>query len=173
MTAHLRLKAESTGGFSLVELTLALGIMAFCLLGVLGLFSVGVSTSQTSINQTSATNILSQVVADLRSTPNPPPNGKSIVYGIAFPSSGTPTVSNPDSLGLTDDGRPNNSSLGSRYLLSVWATGSQPNQPETTFRLMLSWPANADYKKSHCLCRNVCRAQPKLADERPCDPQTT
>ena len=55
--------------FSLVEVTLALGIAAFCLIAVFGLVPVAVLTNRNATSQTAATNIMAAVVADLRATP--------------------------------------------------------------------------------------------------------
>ena len=62
-----RLKS-SIAAFSLVEVTLALGIAAFCLIAVFGLVPVGVQTNRNATSQTAATNILSSVVSDIRAT---------------------------------------------------------------------------------------------------------
>jgi uncharacterized protein (TIGR02598 family) len=62
-------KLRFPAGFSLVEVTLALGIAAFCLIAVFGLMPVGVQTSRNATSQTAATNIIAAVVADLRATP--------------------------------------------------------------------------------------------------------
>src|SRR5438128_2540923 len=55
--------------FSLVELTLALGVAAFCLLAVFGLMPIGVQTNRNATSQTRATNIIAALTADLRATP--------------------------------------------------------------------------------------------------------
>src|SRR5438874_6281616 len=55
-----------TAGFSLVELTLALGVAAFCLLVLLGLLPTTLKTQQASIQQTTANQIISQVYSFLR-----------------------------------------------------------------------------------------------------------
>jgi hypothetical protein len=60
----------SQAAFSLVEVTLALGIAAFCLIAVFGLVPVGVQTNRNATSQTAATNILSSVVSDIRASPN-------------------------------------------------------------------------------------------------------
>ena len=60
---------NSQGAFSLVEVTLALGIAAFCLIAVFGLVPVGVQTNRNATSQTTATNILSSVVSDIRASP--------------------------------------------------------------------------------------------------------
>ena len=69
-----------TAAFSLVELTLALGVAAFCLIAVFGLVPVGVQTNRNATSQTTATNILSSVVSDIRASP--PGQGISAKYGI-------------------------------------------------------------------------------------------
>src|SRR5262249_54430601 len=68
--------------FSLVEVTLALGIAAFCLIAVFGLVPVGVQTNRNATSQTRATNIMTGVVSDLRATPNS--NTTSAQFGIIF-----------------------------------------------------------------------------------------
>src|SRR4051812_5751420 len=55
--------------FSLIEVTLALGIGAFCLIAVFGLVPVAVLTNRHAISQTAATNIMTAVTSDLRATP--------------------------------------------------------------------------------------------------------
>jgi len=76
-----------TSAFSLVELTLAIGIAAFCLIAVFGLVPIGVQTNRNATSQTAAKNIIAAVVADLRAT------SKSITtsaqFGVTF---GTPTT---------------------------------------------------------------------------------
>ena len=62
-------KLSVAAAFSLVELTLAVGIAAFCLIAVFGLIPVGVQTNRNATSQTAATNILSSVVSDIRASP--------------------------------------------------------------------------------------------------------
>lgn len=84
MTASLQ-----TRGFSLVEVTLALGVAAFCLVTVLGLLPVGVKTNQNASQQTMAANILSEIVSDLRATPKTVPLGigcQSKIFKTTFPN---------------------------------------------------------------------------------------
>jgi uncharacterized protein (TIGR02598 family) len=65
----MRLCTSKSGAFSLIEVTLALGVAAFCLIAVFGLMPVGVQTNRNATSQTAATNIIAAVVADLRATP--------------------------------------------------------------------------------------------------------
>src|SRR5438874_13512567 len=73
--------------FSLVELTLALGIAAFCLLAVFGLVPIGVQTNRNATSQSAATNITAAVVADLRATPNT--STTSAQFGITVSTDAT------------------------------------------------------------------------------------
>ena len=65
----MKMLSDRAAGFSLIEVTLALGVAGFCLLAVFGLLPIGVQTNQRALSQTAATAILSSVVADLRATP--------------------------------------------------------------------------------------------------------
>ncbi|MGB8352336.1 MAG: hypothetical protein WCD79_00455 [Chthoniobacteraceae bacterium] len=65
MRAHFARPAA----FSLVEVTLALGVAAFGLIAVFGLLPAGLNNTQTSIRQTAAGNIMVGIVSDLRQTP--------------------------------------------------------------------------------------------------------
>jgi|SRR6184192_3510800 len=118
--------------FSLVELTLALGIAAFCLIAVFGLMPVGVQTNRNATSQTAATNIMAAVVSDLRATPKA--NTTSAQFGITF---GT----NPPPLYFDVSGQFTTSlDANSRYQLNVTWSGS------TGLRyadLRVTWPAAA------------------------------
>jgi uncharacterized protein (TIGR02598 family) len=76
----MKRRSPSIAAFSLVELTLALGIAAFCLIAVLGLVPVGVQTNRNATSQTAATNILSSVVSDIRGSL--PGQNNSAIYKI-------------------------------------------------------------------------------------------
>ena len=59
--------------FSLVEVTLALGVAAFALLAILGMMPTTLKTQQTSIQQTTSNAIITSVFADLRADMILPP----------------------------------------------------------------------------------------------------
>jgi len=67
--------------FSLVELTLALGVAAFCLLAAFGLIPIGVQTNRNATSQTRATNIMAAVIADLRALPKDYDSSKTYYVG--------------------------------------------------------------------------------------------
>jgi uncharacterized protein (TIGR02598 family) len=124
----------SSAAFSLVEVTLALGIAAFCLIAVFGLMPVGVQANRNATSQSAATSILSNVIADLRATPKPPAINTSVQYGITF---GT----NPPPLYFDGSGQ-FTTSLGtnSRYQLNVTWYGTSGLRYAD---VKVTWPAAA------------------------------
>jgi uncharacterized protein (TIGR02598 family) len=122
----------SRPGFSLVEVTLALGIAAFCLIAVFGLIPVGVQANRNATSQTAATNIVAAVVADLRATPTT--STTSAQFGITFGTDPPP---------LYFDGAGQfSTSLGenSRYQLNVTWSGSSGLRYAG---VKVTWPAAA------------------------------
>jgi len=79
--ASMRPLDSKRAAFSLVEVTLALGITAFCLLVLLGLLPAGVKTQQNSIQQTTANQIISTIFSSLRADIRLPPGLESKVCG--------------------------------------------------------------------------------------------
>ena len=141
---------SSRRGFSLVEVTVALGIAAFCLISLLGLLSVSLNSNQNAIQQTGASRVATAIMADLRATQTMiPVTVTSPLFGISLPATGTATRT----FFLTEDGSPAglpganaDPSLNPRYratiVLTAPATGSQ--KIATMARLFLTWPALAD-----------------------------
>jgi uncharacterized protein (TIGR02598 family) len=125
-------------GFSLVEVTLALGVAAFCLIGLFGLLPLGVQTNQSSSSQTAAASVLSSVVADLRATPktNPTSPQYEITFGAAkilyFDGEGRAVV-------------PANANAIPRYRATITFPPSPSGSFAPTFvSLNVSWPALVD-----------------------------
>jgi uncharacterized protein (TIGR02598 family) len=78
----LKRSLRDTAAFSLVEVTLALGIAAFCLLTVFALLPVALKTQQASTQQTTANTICSQIVADLSAALRLPPGQQSKQFNL-------------------------------------------------------------------------------------------
>lgn len=57
-------------GFSLVEVTIALGLVAFCLVALLGLVPVGMSQEKASFDQLGAMHVMSSVSSDFQGRVN-------------------------------------------------------------------------------------------------------
>src|SRR5437870_12207432 len=123
-------------GFSLVEVTLALGVAGFCLLAVFALLPMGVQTNQASFSQTAATTILSDVSADLRvASQSNATSVTSPMYGIIVPASGS-TNTTAQTLYFGGQGGFSTSlqtgTTNSRYRLAVTFPAPSSNAPYAT-----------------------------------------
>src|SRR5204862_2252634 len=74
--------SQVTAAFSLVEITLALGVAAFCLIAVFGMLPIALKTQQASIQQTTANTIMSQIFADLSAALRLPPGLQSKQFNL-------------------------------------------------------------------------------------------
>src|SRR6266446_4162570 len=139
--------------FSLVELTLALGIAAFCLVAVFGLIPIGVQTNRNATSQTAATNMLADVIADIRSTATATASATpSKLYSIAIPAAGSSNTT-PQLFYLDGAGRSaaiiapvSPTPFQPRYVLSVTfpqvnPTPTPPALPPTYADVKIIWPA--------------------------------
>lgn len=133
--------------FSLVEVTLALGVAAFSLIAIFGLLVTGTQTNHTAIEQTASSDILTAVAADLRATPKTTPPGGAATspqFSISIPANpvGATTTS---TLYFNAQGRSSTTlKTDSRYLLTVnfLPTGSG-TRTATFVDLKMTWPAAA------------------------------
>jgi len=129
-------RVHPSPGFSLVEITLALGVASFCLIALFSLLSVGIQTNQSATSQTASTNILSAVFADMRATPKT--TITSAQFGITF---GTARTLFFDSEGAFTTVP----SANSRYQLNVTFPTSPTGALSSTFSyLKVTWPAQAN-----------------------------
>jgi Tfp pilus assembly protein PilV len=142
-------------GFSLVEVTLALGVASFCLLAVLGLLPSGAKVSRDATQSTKANLVASQVMNFLRSDVQLPPGQANKVCG-----DGTQTcswanlhghwalVAQPDNLYFTNEVKQTGSANpGSVPSDAVFVANMKYLQPPTVTtsiaRITVAWPAAA------------------------------
>jgi type II secretory pathway component PulJ len=143
----MSLSAKRPNAFSLVEVTLALGVAAVSLLAIFALLPVGVRTNQIAIEQTASTDVLSAVAADLRATLVTTPRGGAATsprFGIAIPSN--PVGANrTTTLYFTGEGRLSTTlASDSRYRVSVTFLPNGVEARTATFaHLNATWPAPA------------------------------
>jgi hypothetical protein len=126
-----------TTGFSLIEVTLAIGVAAFCLLTVFALIPVASSVLQASIQQTTANDIMTEILGDLRADVRLPPGQASKENNSGFGLHGHwLAVSQPDTLFFSNDvqaiGQP--SSGGDPP-----APACNPPSPCATFRAKITY----------------------------------
>jgi len=129
----MKRSVSKASAFSLVEVTLALGIAAFCLIAVFGLVPIGVQTSRNATSRTAAMNIMAAVIADLRAIPTT--KSTSAQFSIVF---GTPKTLYFDNTGQFA------TSLGtnSRYQLNLtWSDSGWNGLKYASVKVW--WPAAA------------------------------
>ena len=136
-------------GFSLVEVTLALGIAAFCLLALFGLLPIGLSSNQAAVEQTTAAGVAMQLVSELREMPTT--STKTAVLKLPFTTS-TSASANPSSIRyFAATGSPSGTdgtqfvasgADESRYRACVGLLGSSTGT--VSVRIVVAWPAIAD-----------------------------
>ena len=143
---------RNTRGFSLVEVVLALGVVAFCLFAILGMFPVALKTQRTSVEQTTANEILAQILADLRADVRLPPGQASKEQTSGFNLHGHwAAVATPDTLYFTNDGDQtpaggiNVSPIPSDAVFRVKLTYLLPPTATTSLAdITVTWPAQID-----------------------------
>jgi uncharacterized protein (TIGR02598 family) len=130
--------------FSLVEITFALGVAAFCLLAVLGTLPIGLKTQQASIQQTTANSIISQIVDALRADLRLPPGLASHESESGFqpPLHGHwLEMRTPDTLYFTQEGKPVNSGQDIAVFRATIIYMSPPTLTTSIAKITVSWPA--------------------------------
>jgi uncharacterized protein (TIGR02598 family) len=120
--------------FSLVELTLALGVAAVCLISVFGLLPVGLKANHNALSQSASASVLAAVVADMRATPRAATISRQ--YGVSF---GTATTLYFDNQG----GFATSLGPNSRYRLSIEFPPNPTAGAATFAYLKVTWPAGA------------------------------
>jgi len=149
---------SGTAAFSLVEITLALGVAAFALLAIMGMLPMGLKTQQASIQQTTANTIISQIFSDLRADVRLPPGQAS----KACPDPPDPNQpcnwdqlhghwrdrAVPDTLYFTQDAKQTGTVNGSPPTDAVFRAKITyrfpPTETTAVADITVSWPARAD-----------------------------
>ena len=131
--------------FSLVEVTLALGVAAVSLLVIFSLLPIGLQINQRSIEQMASADILSAVAADLRATPVTNPRGNATIstqFGISIPAAGSTGTT---ILFFNAAGQAATSQQpDSRYRTTVTFVSNGGGAKTATFAdLKVTWPAGA------------------------------
>ena len=138
-------RREQTSAFSLVEITIALGVAAFCLLAIVGLLQTGLTSEKATIGQTTGGGILSLIYSDLSASQA----NASLSPAYQF-SLSNQTLNTPQTLYLSESGEPTGSigsapTGASRFRVSVGIQSPATNsQAPALARIVVTWPALAD-----------------------------
>jgi uncharacterized protein (TIGR02598 family) len=125
--------------FSLVEVTLALGIAAFCLITVFALLPVALKTQQASIQQTTANTISSQIIADLSAALRLPPGQQSKQFNL---HGHWAQALHPDIIYFTKDGTYiHPGSTESQVFMAAVTYLEPPTETTSLADITVGWPA--------------------------------
>jgi uncharacterized protein (TIGR02598 family) len=127
--------------FSLVEVTLALGVAAFCLIAVLGLLPVGLKIQSSGINQTAANSIISEIISDLSAAARLPPGQASKQFSLHNRWDPTPDflyfTNEGQQAGNTNQQNPPADAVFRATITYIQATA----QTSTLANIKVTWPA--------------------------------
>jgi uncharacterized protein (TIGR02598 family) len=136
-------------GFSLVEVAIALGVAAICLIVLLGTLPAGLRTQQASAEQTVANGVITEILGDLRADVRLPPGqaSKETVSGFGLHGHWL-LVSQPDTLYFTNEGKWTgtlNQAPDTAAVLRAKITYLFPPSASTSVaKIIVSWPAQTD-----------------------------
>jgi|GEM_PF-986333 Tfp pilus assembly protein PilV len=139
-------------GFSLIEVALAVGLIGFCLVALLGLLQVGLQQERASIDQTQATHVLDAVKDSLRGRLRLP-EGEAPVedrFGLQIPASpGAAPVT--QIFVVNESGEPVSVDEPNAYVVRCEVRAS--NGAEGVFkpwhaRITVAWPGAAEFQGS-------------------------
>ena len=146
----MRWPCRTTAAFSLVEVTLALGVAAFCLVAVLAMLPVGTKTQRVSVEQTKANAIMAEITAFLRADVRLPPGLASKVQGIWANLHGHwANVATPDTLFFTNEAQLSNANSAvpadaAFRARIVYYAPPTPGYTTSLAEITVSWPAAVD-----------------------------
>jgi uncharacterized protein (TIGR02598 family) len=130
MTHHHGLTA-----FSLIEVTLAIGVASFSLISILALLPVGLNSAQSATMQTGAMNVIAAVAADIRIT-SP---GATASPRFAINPATTKTLYFSQAGTLTHAGQP----IYKVAIQNVQPSPATPAVSGTMDHITVTWPALA------------------------------
>ncbi len=86
---HLKkLERQKTGGFTLVEIVVALGLLALGILGILSLFPVGLDAQKRALDYSNLTNLAEWKMADIAYKSHLTGSLNSLTAATSYPNSG-------------------------------------------------------------------------------------
>ncbi len=131
-----RKSSAATGAFSLVEVVLAMGIVSFGLIVLLGLLPAGFKSNRDSTEESQAINLLYALITDRQSS----------VYSItssmySLPAISSVTAQTTGSLYTTDEGTLTTAPDKARYLIKYTIYPPADPKKPVAMALRISWPA--------------------------------
>jgi uncharacterized protein (TIGR02598 family) len=133
---------RSIASFSLVEVTLALGVAGFCLIAIFGLVPTGAKTNQDASQRTTANGILSLVVSNLRTIPQSDTSSKQ--YKRYFPTHNSVKTLYFSNNGSNRDGdKPEVPTADTVFYVTITNVSPSDSTAPTVLDINVSWPYSA------------------------------
>jgi uncharacterized protein (TIGR02598 family) len=149
---EINFNRRSSAAFSLIEVTLAMGVTTFCLMTLFSLLPVGIKNNQVATSDTAAASLSREVVIDLRNTPSSASGNTyatSPLFAFQIPNAGqSATVSSPQTVFLSEAGTTTTPSSAHYRITIAFTPPTSGLHCATTVRILVSWPALADPKPS-------------------------
>lgn len=124
-------------GFSLVEVVMALGILAFAITALLGAFAVGMNTDRESIEELEATHILQSIIAERRA--NPTLTNTNMLLPVLSSDSDR---SSTNAISLDEIGRMQPGTRNGKFGL-LYRVTTAPNTNSASIYCAIYWPGRA------------------------------
>lgn len=161
----MKLRRPSPSGFSLIEVTIALGIATFCLVALFALLPIGLNTNRDTIEQTIATSIAANIASDIRAslqaqveakkTGATAPTKSSLQIDLPFDVNGNVIATNGQTwMGGFNEGQSHfkggspispDDAKEARYRAVVRYYPDTTNNKSVSARIVVSWPAAIDW----------------------------
>lgn len=146
------MKGRDTNAFSLVELTLAIGVAAFCLLALIALILAAQTSHIAASEQTGANDLTSELLSDLiaaqKTTPPSSQTSPSFGLSVGKPGDGSSTETLYFREGGEVIGPPQTNANGvvpaPRYRATIFLMPPGSGRGATLGRILITWPALAD-----------------------------
>jgi type II secretory pathway pseudopilin PulG len=143
----MKKSSSKAPAFSLVEVTLALGVAALSLLVLFALLPVALKAQQASIHQTTANKILSEIVGDMRAAVRIHGNGNGNSGNFLLhipPTSGNPwqpSAQLPSTAYFTNEGNYQQGSAGAVFTARVYYRATNTANTIALTHIIVSWPS--------------------------------
>jgi hypothetical protein len=144
--SQVRRKQDHRKGFSLIEVTLALGAASVSFAALFGLLPVALQTTQNATAETMATDIVAAVAADLHATPVPPNRNDAAVsprFAIEIPAPPISKITTSILFFARDGKFTTSTDSHSRYRLTIRLLPTSTVHGAILVHLKVTWPAPA------------------------------
>jgi type II secretory pathway pseudopilin PulG len=138
---------HATAAFSLVEITLAIGIAAFALIATFAMLPTGLKVQQTSSHDTVGNKILAEIIGDMRAAVrvHGSGNGNSTNFLIHLPpTSGNPWSPYnqfPSTAYFTNEGNYQSGSAGAVFQANIYYMSTNATNTTALTYIVVFWPS--------------------------------